>query len=168
MIEDKHDLRKAFGSYATGVTVITTRVAGRLYGLTANSFTSVSLSPPILLFCIGQSRNSFDAFRRAESFTINVLSSTQQELGQRFAASGEEKWRGVEFDEDAFGNAVFPEAAAIFTCSKLDMIDAADHKIILGEVKSFRQNVEALPLIYCRSRFCLPVDIAASVSGAAA
>src|ERR1700678_4088429 len=104
MIEDKHDLRKAFGSYATGVTVITTRVAGRLYGLTANSFTSVSLSPPILLFCIGQSRNSFDAFRRAESFTINVLSSTQQELGQSFAASGEEKWRGVEFDEDAFGN----------------------------------------------------------------
>lgn len=159
MVGDAHDLRKAFGSYATGVTIITTRVAGQLYGLTANSFTSVSLLPPILLFCIGQSRNSFDAFRRSESFTINVLSSTQRELGERFASSGEEKWHGVEFMEDAFGNAVFPEAAAIFSCSKLDMIDAADHKIILGQVMSFRQNAELLPLVYCRSRFCLPADM---------
>jgi flavin reductase (DIM6/NTAB) family NADH-FMN oxidoreductase RutF len=163
---DKREIRKAFGSYATGVTIITTRVAGQLYGLTANSFTSVSLSPPILLFCIGRSRNSFEAFRSTLSFTINVLSSSQRELSERFAASGEDKWVGVDFLDDEMGNAIFPGAAAAFTCSKSQTIDAADHMIVLGEVLNFRQSQDRLPLVYCRSRYCLPIDMVACSSSA--
>jgi flavin reductase (DIM6/NTAB) family NADH-FMN oxidoreductase RutF len=154
------DLRKALGSFATGVTVVTTRVDGRLYGFTANSFTSVSLVPPVLLFCIGRSRNSYDAFRAAESFTINVLSASQRDLSDRFASSGEDKWRGVSYLDDDLGNARFPEAAAAFMCTKRETIDAADHMIVLGEVQSLRQDHDAMPLVYCRSRYCLPVDMA--------
>jgi flavin reductase (DIM6/NTAB) family NADH-FMN oxidoreductase RutF len=161
------DLRKALGSFATGVTVVTTRVEGRLYGFTANSFTSVSLAPPVLLFCIGQSRNSYNAFRVAESFTINVLSASQRDLSDRFASSQEDKWHEVAYLEDDFGNAVFPEVAAAFVCKKREMIDAADHMIVLGEVKSLRQDHDAMPLIYCRSRYCLAVDMSLAAGAAA-
>ena len=82
------DLRKALGCFATGVTVITTRIAERQFGFTANSFTSVSLSPPTILFCIGTARASYVAFRSATSFTVNVLSSSQRTLSDRFATSG--------------------------------------------------------------------------------
>lgn len=155
------DLRKALGSYATGVTIVTTRLDGRLHGFTANSFTSVSLTPPILLFCIGKSRSSYEAFRRAGSFTINVLSAAQRDLSDRFASSGEDKWRDVAFAEDDLGNASFPDAVATFTCAMQTTIDAGDHMIVLGEVVGLRQSHEQPPLVYCRSRYCLPVDLAA-------
>jgi flavin reductase (DIM6/NTAB) family NADH-FMN oxidoreductase RutF len=165
MPHDVKDLRRALGLYATGVTVITTRVAGVAVGLTANSFTSISLAPPLLLFCIGRSRNSFDAFRGAPSFAVNVLSSSQRELSDTFASSGPEKWCGVEYQDDRLGNPVFPEAAAAFSCHRREIVDAADHMIVIGEIADYRQRQEALPLVYCRSRYCFPVD-AASVAAA--
>ena len=158
MPHDIKDLRRALGLYATGVTVITTRVAGVTVGLTANSFTSISLAPALLLFCIGRSRNSFDAFRKAPSFAVNVLSCGQRELSDAFASSGPEKWSGVEYQDDSLGNPVFPEAAAAFSCHRREMIDAADHMIVIGEIADYRQRQEALPLVYCRSRYCVPVD----------
>jgi flavin reductase (DIM6/NTAB) family NADH-FMN oxidoreductase RutF len=156
---DVKDLRRALGLYATGVTVITTRVAGTAVGLTANSFTSISLAPPLLLFCIGRSRNSFDAFRKAPSFAVNVLSSSQRDLSEAFASSGPEKWSGVEFQDDGLGNPVFPEAVAAFTCHRREIIDAADHMIVIGEIADYRQRHGVLPLVYCRSRYCLPIDV---------
>ncbi|MDO9459470.1 MAG: flavin reductase family protein, partial [Alphaproteobacteria bacterium] len=90
--------RRALSLYATGVTVITTRVAGETVGLIANSFTSISLAPALLLFCIGRSRNSFDAFRETKSFAVNVLRTTQRQLSDSFASSGPEKWTGLEYE----------------------------------------------------------------------
>lgn len=159
MPHDVKDLRRALSLYATGITIITTRIAGVMVGLTANSFTSISLAPPLLLFCIGRSRNSFDAFRTAPSFAVNVLSSKQRELSDAFASSGQEKWSGVEYLDDRLGNPVFSEAAAVFSCFRREIIDAADHMIVIGEISDYRQCQEALPLIYCRSRYCLPVDV---------
>ncbi|KRQ15797.1 flavin reductase family protein [Bradyrhizobium manausense] len=152
-------IRSALSNYATGVTVITARDGDGLCGLTANSFTSVSLSPPLLLFCIGRARASFEVFRRSETFSVNVLSATQKHLSDRFASSGKEKWRGIEYAEDEFGNAIFPGSAATFSCRKKEMVDAADHMIVLGEVLGFREDRKHSPLVYCRSSYCLPVDL---------
>ena len=153
------DLRKALGCFATGVTVITTRIAERQFGFTANSFTSVSLSPPTILFCIGTARASYVAFRSATSFTVNVLSSSQRTLSDRFATSGDDKWQGIEFVEDALGNAVLAGAAAAFTCHKRNTIEEADHAIVLGEIMEFTQCPERVPLVYCQSRYCLPQEV---------
>lgn len=154
------DLRKALGCFATGVTVITTRIAEKQFGFTANSFTSVSLSPPTILFCIGRARASYVPFRSATSFTVNILSADQRDLSDRFATSGDDKWQGVEFTEDALGNAVFAGAAAAFTCHKRSTIEEADHAIVLGEIMDFRQCRERTPLVYCQSRYCLPREVA--------
>ena len=153
------DLRKALGSFATGVTIVTTRVAEKQFGFTANSFTSVSLSPPTVLFCIGKARASYFAFCSAASFTVNILSASQQDLSDRFARSGDDKWQGVEFAEDALGNAVLFGAAAAFTCRRRSTIEEADHAIVLGEITDFRQYRERTPLVYCGSRYCLPKEI---------
>lgn len=150
------NLRKVLGSFATGITVITTHLNGRNFGFTANSFTSVSLSPPIILFCIGKTRASYDAFQAADSFTVNILSSSQRELSDRFARSGDEKWDGVEFAEDKAGNPVLLDAVASISCRKRSMIDEADHTVMFGEVLDFSQCPERLPLLYYRSNYCLP------------
>jgi flavin reductase (DIM6/NTAB) family NADH-FMN oxidoreductase RutF len=153
------DIRKVLGNYATGITVITARDGEDLCGLTANSFVSVSVAPPILLFCVGRSCASYEVFRKAETFSINVLSVDQRHLSERFAASGREKWLGVDYAVDELGNAIFPGAAASFSCHKRQMIDAADHMIVLGEVVGFREDRKHSPLVYCRSSYCVPVGI---------
>ena len=156
MTIDSCEIRKALGSFATGVTVITTRVGGQLHGLTANSFTSVSLAPPVLLFCIGRSRKSYCAFADTDTFTVNVLNSAQRALSDRFATSGGDKWHELRYVEDESGHVMFPEAAAIFNCAKRQMIESGDHVIVLGEVLRFQQNAGVDPLVYCRSQYCVP------------
>lgn len=159
MAIDRSEIRKALGNFATGVTVITTRVGGRFYGLTANSFTSVSLAPPVLLFCIDRSRQCYDAFTDTGTFTVNVLNSSQRGLSDRLATSGDDKWRELSYDEDHLGNAMFPDAAAVFSCAKRQTIESGDHMIVLGEVLGFRQNAAVEPLVYCRSRYCVPATM---------
>ncbi len=150
---ESSQLRQAFGTYATGVTIITCLHNGSPVGFTANSFTTVSLQPPLILFCIGRNRESFSAIHSAANFCINVLSSTQKALSNLFARSGQSKWEGVAYDSDASGNPMFPEAAAIFSCRQTSVIDAGDHALILGEVMDYRHRKDAAPLIYCRSHY---------------
>jgi 4-hydroxyphenylacetate 3-hydroxylase, reductase component len=166
-VATRNEIRRALGNYATGVTVITARDGNDFCGLTVNSFTSVSLAPPLLLFCVGRARASYEVFRKAETFSINVLSVTQKHLSERFASSGKEKWTGVDFAVDALGNAIFPGAAASFSCRKRQMVDAADHMIVLGEVLSFSEDRTHGPLVYCRSAYCLAVDLDQQVCPAA-
>ncbi len=149
-------LKKVFGSFATGVAVITTHLDGRHFGFTANSFTSVSLLPPVVLFCIGRTRASYDAFHAARSFNVNILSASQRKVSDRFARSGVDKWDGIEFTEDLVGNAVLADAVASISCRKISMIDQADHAVVFGEVLEFSQCPQRLPLIYYRSGYCLP------------
>ena len=149
MAIDRSEIRKALGNFATGVSVITTRVGGQCYGLTANSFASVSLAPPVLLFCIARSRQCYDAFADTCSFTVNVLNSRQRGLSDRFATSGDDKWRELRYVEDDLGNVMFPDAAA----------ESGDHTIVLGEVLGFRQNAAVDPLVYCRSQYCVPATM---------
>lgn len=129
--------------------------------MTANSFTSVSLSPPLLLFCIGKSRSSYQAFVEGGSFAINVLNAAQRGLSQVFSSTGTDKWAGVEFVPDALGNAALADAVATFLCRKIHMVPAADHMIVLGEVTDLVQRTDLQPLVYCRSQYCSAVELAA-------
>jgi flavin reductase (DIM6/NTAB) family NADH-FMN oxidoreductase RutF len=135
---DQADLRKAFGSFMTGVTVVTTRNGhDQPLGFTANSFTSVSLSPPLVLICIDKSSENLDAFTGAENFAVNILADDQQEISNRFARNVEDRFHDIDWSLSIEGNPIITGAAAFFSCSMHKTVDAGDHVILIGEVQSF-------------------------------
>ncbi|HSE09124.1 MAG TPA: flavin reductase [Nocardioidaceae bacterium] len=135
---DVRDLRRAFGQYATGVTVVTTRDdAGRPWGMTANSFTSVSLNPPIVLWAAGKSSPSLPAFTAADRFAVNVLASDQHHLSRQFATSGAEKFEGVDLVGPESDVPVLEGIVAHFVCRKTQEVDAGDHVVFLGEIEAY-------------------------------
>ena len=109
-------LREALGNFVTGVTIITTRNDGGLQGLTANSFSSVSLDPPLVLFSLSRTADCFDAFEDTEFFAINVLRSDQEALSNRFATKDIDKWTGVDWRPGLGGCPLLDGAIATFEC----------------------------------------------------
>jgi flavin reductase (DIM6/NTAB) family NADH-FMN oxidoreductase RutF len=145
---DARDLRRALGQYATGVTVVTTEdVEGQRWGMTANSFTSVSLNPPLVLWAGAKSSPSLPAFRSASHFAVNVLASDQHHLARQFATSGAEKFEGVTLvPADQVANAgaddvahppVLDGTVAHFVCRTTEQVDAGDHVVLFGEIESY-------------------------------
>lgn len=135
---DPKTLRKAFGSYMTGVTVITAMSSdGTPVGFTANSFTSVSLDPPLLLVCPAKSLSSFDVFANCESFVVNILSEDQQAISNIFAGSKEDRFSQIEWHKDEQGNPVIDGALTHFSCKTERNLDAGDHHLLVGEVLDF-------------------------------
>jgi len=135
------ELRKAFGSYITGVTVVTVQASdGSPVGFTANSFTSVSLDPPLLLVCPGKHLSSFDVFKKAEHFAVNILADNQEGVSNHFASSKENRFASVKWKADAFGSPVMDGVCAHFSCSRFECIEAGDHIILIGEVKDFETS----------------------------
>ena len=138
---DPRALRNAFGVYPTGVTVVTTRAAdGEPRGFTANSFTSVSLDPPLLLVCLARSARSLAAFETAEGFAVNVLAETQREVSQVFASNVAERFSSVAWRDGPAGNPVFEEVAAWFDCRRHAVLDGGDHVILVGRVEAFEST----------------------------
>lgn len=150
---DSLALRTAFSKFATGVTVITTRTPeGKMVGLTANSFSSVSLDPPMLLWSIGSGAPSFESFRQAGRFAVNVLSEDQQELSQHFSKPASNKFDGMNYIDGRNGCPVIPGALAIFECDVHRMVEAGDHHIVLGNV--IRASVgDGQPLLFVAGRY---------------
>jgi flavin reductase (DIM6/NTAB) family NADH-FMN oxidoreductase RutF len=135
---DPRDFRRALGMYATGVTVMTTRSEdGRRVGVTANSFTSLSLDPPLVLWSIGLSATSLPAFKTCANFAVNILASHQHEVSRQFAASGGDKFVGIEFEEGPHGVPLLTGVVARFVCRPVRQLDAGDHVIIIGEVEQY-------------------------------
>jgi flavin reductase (DIM6/NTAB) family NADH-FMN oxidoreductase RutF len=135
---DVRDLRRAFGQYTTGVTVVTTADdAGRPWGMTANSFTSVSLNPPLVLWAAAKSSPSLEAFLAADRFAVNVLASDQHHLSRQFATSGTEKFEGVGLVASPAGPPVLEGTVAHFVCHRTETVDAGDHVVLFGEVESY-------------------------------
>ena len=145
---DARDLRRALGQYATGVTVVTTQdEAGRRWGMTANSFTSVSLNPPVVLWAAARSSPSLPAFRSADHFAVNVLASDQHHLSRQFSTSGVEKFEGVTLvPADQLANAgtgdsghppVLEGTVAHFVCRATEQLDVGDHVVFFGEIESY-------------------------------
>lgn len=135
---DSRALRRAFGSFMTGVTVVTTRNAGgEPVGFTANSFASVSLDPPLLLICPGRFLSSYDSFAACRHFAVNVLAEGQEEVANTFASFKGDRFARVTHREDAIGNVLVDGAVAQFSCRTYQVVDAGDHAILIGEVQAF-------------------------------
>jgi len=133
------ELREAFGSFMTGVTVVTAvSEDGTPVGFTANSYTSVSLDPPLLLVCPSKSLMSFPVFNSCENFVVNILSENQQDVSNIFATSQEDRFGQVSWCGNGWNCPVIDGAAASFCCSVHNRIDAGDHIILMGRIDEFQ------------------------------
>ncbi|CAN7749773.1 MULTISPECIES: flavin reductase [unclassified Ensifer] len=151
-------LRRAFGTFVTGVTVITTRDEdGTPRGMTANSFTSVSLDPPLLLVCVAKSASSYHAFTRAGCFAVNVLHEGQVDVSGIFASKSQDKFQSVTHDHIHTGAPVLTDSLTWFDCTTSNTVDAGDHAILIGEVRAFGTSPTA-PLGFCRGRYASVKD----------
>ena len=146
-------LREALGNFVTGVTIITTRNEDGLHGLTANSFSSVSLDPPLVLFSLSRTADCFDAFEDTEFFAINVLRSDQEVLSSRFATKDIDKWIGVDWRPGLGGCPLLDGAIATFECRVTARHEGGDHVIYVGEVRGFARYPEGAPLAFFRGRY---------------
>ncbi len=138
---DPRTLRSAFGSFMTGVTVVTTLdESGVPVGFTANSFSSVSLDPPLLLVCPGKFLSSFEAFANCSHFAVNVLAEGQEEVSNTFASFKGDRFAQVPHSRDRYGSPVIDGAIAQFSCKTNQIIAAGDHSILIGEVCEFTHS----------------------------
>lgn len=150
---DPRDFRNALGTYATGVTIITAAAPdGKPYGLTCNSFASVSLNPPLVLWSLVAYSSSLTIFQNASHFTVNVLGASQQALANKFAKSSDDKFTGVDW-APGLGNApVLAESVANFQCRSVNRYYGGDHVIFLGAVEAYTYNAKE-PLLFARGAF---------------
>jgi flavin reductase (DIM6/NTAB) family NADH-FMN oxidoreductase RutF len=152
---DPREFRTAAGQFMTGVTVITTVDAkGNPSGLTANSFTSVSLHPPMVLFCLGKDSTNLDAFEAGNGFVVHVLSHDQEDLSVRFAAKGIDRFEGFEWRPGHAGLPVIEGALATFECDAAGTFEGGDHLLYLGAVRKISMGDTGAPgLGYFRGRY---------------
>lgn len=135
---DPRQLRDAFGTFMTGVTVVTSHNGDRApIGFTANSFTSVSLDPPLLLVSLSKTSSNFSALTGATGFAVNILSEDQVEISNRFARPVEDRYAGVEWRPGPHGSPVIAGVAAWFDCSMHNKVDAGDHVLLIGRIEAF-------------------------------
>ncbi|MDJ0905675.1 MAG: flavin reductase family protein [Woeseiaceae bacterium] len=145
--DDQLDLRQTLGRFATGVTVVTCLGDKGPCGITANSFSSVSLDPPLILWNIAKVSNSLRAYLAAGHFAINVLGADQRELSHHFAQSDHTVFKGVEYSVSEHGVPLLPDTIASFECRTRETHDCGDHFIIIGEVERFDSN-DGDPLLF--------------------
>ena len=151
---DTRLLRDAMGCFGTGVTIITTLDAeGKPVGLTANSFTSLSLDPPLVLACVGNKAGSAPALRVCAGFTVNVLAEGQKDVSIRFAQRGVDRFALGDWSEGVTGGPVLGGALASFECAREDLHEGGDHFILIGRVRRARFSQEAAPLVYFRGAY---------------
>jgi len=147
------DFRSALGSFATGVTIVTTATAdGVDVGMTANSFNSVSLDPPMVLWSIGKTALSQPAFAVAEHFAVHILASDQEELSNQFARRGEDKFQGLMLDRGPGNIPLLDGCSARFKCRTAYRYEGGDHDIIVGEVLEF-DHTDKKPLLFHRGKY---------------
>jgi len=150
---DPRDFRNALGTYATGVTIIAAAGAdGKPYGLTCNSFASVSLNPPLILWSLGMFSQGLSVFQNASHFAVNVLGASQQALAKKFATPSEDKFAGVEWRAGLGQAPVLADSVANFQCRAVDRYYGGDHVIFLGAVEAYAYNRQE-PLLFARGSF---------------
>ncbi|NQW93408.1 MAG: flavin reductase family protein [Polaromonas sp.] len=148
------EFRASLAMFATGVTIVTARTSdGTLIGLTANSFNSVSLSPPLVLWSLSQAASSMAAFSTGSHYAINILAADQKDLAERFASKRADRWDGVLFDDGVAGAPLLAGAAASFECFNRSRYEEGDHVIFVGEVEHCTHTGGAAPLLYHGGKF---------------
>lgn len=152
---DARMLRNAFGYYTTGVVVVTTTTPeGRKVGVTVNSFTSVSLDPPLVLFCLLNSSNAYETWAKAEHFTMNILTAGQQSVSNAFARASTNPWETVAHSAGNNGCPVLDSAATSLECDLHEQFPGGDHLIIVGRVTAVLSGPDhPVPLAFYRGKY---------------
>lgn len=164
---DPRALRNAFGSFLTGVTVVTaTDAEGRPIGFTANSFTSVSLEPGLLLVCLAKRSGNYAALTGAAGFAVNILAEDQEAVSNTFARPSEDRFATVGWRSGPHGSPVLDGAAAWFDCAMHEVVDAGDHAILIGAIKAF-DDAGRNGLGYARGAYVKPGTLGDAVAAAA-
>jgi 3-hydroxy-9,10-secoandrosta-1,3,5(10)-triene-9,17-dione monooxygenase reductase component len=163
---DPRDFRQALGMFATGVTIVTTCAEdGSPVGVTANSFNSVSLQPPMVLWSLAKTARSLTAFSAATHWNVHVLANGQEALSNRFARPGEDKFAGLPLDQGSTAAPLIPGCAARFECRTAFQYEGGDHIIFVGEVMRYDRS-ERAPLVYVTGGYAVASKVAADVSTA--
>lgn len=145
---DKAEFRKTLGRFATGVTIITTLDEdGNAVGVTVNSFNSLSMKPPMILWSLDKSANSMPAFKHTPYFNVHVLGTGQNALSACFAKPKTDKFSGIKTKKGLGGVPILPECSALFECKSAHHYEGGDHIIIVGEVIKFSRN-DVAPLVF--------------------
>lgn len=150
---DPHTLRRVCGSFATGVVVVTSGTAAPVSGLTVNSFTSVSLDPPLILVCIQHQSSQLPELRRTGAFAVNILAADQEDMGQAFSSYYERRLVQVDTHRGITGVPILSAALAYLECRVDREVQAGDHLIIIGEVLGLAVQREDKPLTFFRSNY---------------
>jgi len=157
------ELRDAFGAFMTGVTIVTTATDdGKPLGFTANSFSSVSLDPALLLVSIAKTSSNYQTFSTTGHFAINILAENQKELSNTFARPSDDRFANVNWNLSANSNPLIAEVSAWFDCTTHAVIDAGDHALIIGKVQAFHSAGYA-GLGYYRGGYFTPAKVSAEV-----
>ncbi len=151
---DVESFKQALASWASGVTVITSRHADKVHGMTVSAFCSVSLSPPLVMVCLDKASNTLELVKAAKVFSVNVLAQGQEELSQRFASKENEdvRFEGLDCKQGTNGCPHIPGAVSTMDCRVVDTLDAGDHVIYIGEVEA-AEFTERPPLVYLRAAY---------------
>ncbi len=153
MVFDQREFRNALGRFATGVTVITTVGAnGKPEGITANSFSGLSLEPPLVQWCIGKSAPTHDIFKESHHFAVNILRADQRHLSNQFATPSVDKFVGIDWLPGLGGCPIVGDPLAAFECGNWAQNDGGDHTILIGEVLKFRYK-EGEPLLFSAGKY---------------
>lgn len=154
---DAREFRKCLSQYATGVTIVTSCNEAGPVGVTANSFSSLSLDPPLVLWSIGRSSRSFDAFVHASHFAINILASDQIDLSQKFSSKEVDKFIDVDWSPGVGGVPVLRKTLASIECRQQNIYDGGDHVIIVGRVERF-STFDGDGLVFAQGRYRIAGD----------
>lgn len=150
---DERAFRKALGCFATGVTVVTTADRdGKPVGVTVSAFSSLSLEPPLVLFCLDKRNRSLDAFKGGH-FAINILREDQREISIVFASRLDDKWAGIAHSIGAHGVPLIENSLARLECSLHELIEGGDHLIVVGKVERLDYQTGGQPLLYFRGAY---------------
>jgi 3-hydroxy-9,10-secoandrosta-1,3,5(10)-triene-9,17-dione monooxygenase reductase component len=151
---EEREFRDALGFFATGIAVVTARVAGVNIAATVSSFNAVSLAPPLVLFSIARKAFSFVAWQNVETFAVMVLTEKQADVSNRFSRSGSDKWQDVDPALGSVGAPMLSEWLACFECAVHARADGGDHEIIVGQVVNVGvRQPSAEPLIFYRGQY---------------
>src|SRR5215469_7559360 len=152
---DSRAFRDALGCFPTGVAVVTAGQAdqGEHIGITVNSFTSVSLSPPLVLWCMDRRSYRHDIFAQANGFTVSILGTGHKDVSARLARPGEHSLDGIALLETELGPPALADSLAVFECAAEKKLEAGDHTIFLGRVLRFFRPSESPPLVFFQGRY---------------
>lgn len=151
---DARSFRKTLGCFPTGVTVVTTLADdGSPVGVTISSFCSVSLEPPLVLFCLDKKNSNLESFKSSGHFAVNVLRDSQREVSIRFASRMDDKWAGVQHHAWDTGSPILPGCLANLECRTVSQHDEGDHIIFVGRVERLDYSQAGQPLIYYRGAY---------------